>query len=275
MSTFTTSNPALRNDPFNPRQLGGIMAGMDRTAGSVQAATNTMTIRGTAVKTFVLLLCCSVTAVFTYQWLGQQLAQQAAQQVVSGRGLILPFILGGAVGGLVLGLIMSFAPRSSPFLAVPYALAEGAFLGAVSLSYAGRLGEGVLMQAVLLTFTILAALLGAFSFGLIRLSGTAMRVVTAAIGGVALLYLVNMLLRAFGNHSIPFIHDSSPIGIGFSAVVIVLASLSLVMDFQFIETGAQNGAPKYMEWYGGYVLLVTLVWLYLEILRLLSKMRRN
>jgi uncharacterized YccA/Bax inhibitor family protein len=123
-----------------------------------------------------------------------------------------------------------------------------------------------------LTFGTLAALLLAYRSGLIRATENFKLGVFAATGGIALLYLVSMVMGFFGK-SIPFIHSAGPIGIGFSVFVVVIAALNLVLDFDFIETGAQRGAPKYMEWYGAFGLLVTLVWLYLEILRLLAKLQ--
>ena len=131
---------------------------------------------------------------------------------------------------------------------------------------------GIVMQAVGLTFGTLAALLVAYRSGLIRATENFKLGVVAATGGIALLYLANIVMGFFGK-SMPFIHDSGWLGIGFSAVVVVIAALNLVLDFDFIENGVEQGAPKYMEWYAAFGLLVTLIWLYLEILRLLSKLQ--
>ena len=160
-----------------------------------------------------------------------------------------------------------WAPVTTPL----YAALEGMLLGVVSLFFE-RTYPGIVFNAVGLTFGVLAALLAAYSSGLIRPSENVKLGIAAATGGIALVYLVSMGLGFFGK-SVPFIHDSGPIGIGFSLLVVGIAALNLVLDFDFIETGAQRGAPKYMEWYGAFGLLVTLVWLYLEILRLLAKLQ--
>ena len=145
------------------------------------------------------------------------------------------------------------------------------FLGCVSLLFNQRY-PGIVLNAVGLTLGVLVAMLAAYSSGLIRPSENVKMAIVAGTGGIALLYLASMTLGFFGV-SMPFIHDSGPIGIGFSLLVVALAAANLVLDFDFIESGAAKGAPKYMEWYGAFGLLVTLVWLYLEILRLLSKLQ--
>ena len=150
-----------------------------------------------------------------------------------------------------------------------YAALEGLALGGISLAFEARY-PGIVMNAVGLTFGTLAALLLAYRSGLVRATENFKLGIFAATGGIALLYLVSMVMGFFGK-SIPFIHGSGLIGIGFSVFVVIIASLNLVLDFDFIETASRRGAPKYMEWYGAYGLMVTLVWLYLEILRLLSK----
>ena len=149
---------------------------------------------------------------------------------------------------------------------------EGLFIGGVSAIFEQRF-PGIVMQAVGLTFGTLAALLVAYRSGLIRATENFKLGVVAATGGIALLYLVNIGMRLFGFEGMGFIHDSSLMGIGFSVVVVIVAALNLVLDFDFIEQGVEQGAPKYMEWYAAFGLLVTLVWLYLEILRLLSKLQ--
>jgi len=148
---------------------------------------------------------------------------------------------------------------------------EGLFLGGISALMEARF-PGIVLQAVGLTFGTLAALLFAYRSGLIRATENFKLGVVAATGGICLLYLANIVMGFFG-HSIGFIHESGWMGIGFSAVVVVVAALNLVLDFDFIEEGAAQGAPKYMEWYAAFGLMVTLVWLYLEMLRLLSKLQ--
>lgn len=251
-----TANPALREDMLSAAGLGTGLS-VDQTRSS------TMSIGGTVAKTAFLLIVCIAGAALAYGY------------IQTNRGLAMPVVMGGLVGSLVLGLIMTFKPASSPYLAPIYAAVEGAFLGAVSLAFAAKFGPTIIFQAVMLTFGIFAAMLGTFSLGLIRLGSTAVKCIVVASVGVGLVYLANMVMRMFGWGGMPFIHDSGPIGIGFSVVVIALASLNLVLDFQFIEEGVESRAPKYMEWYAGYGLLVTLVWLYLEILRLLGKLRSN
>jgi len=152
-----------------------------------------------------------------------------------------------------------------------YAAFEGLLLGGLSLVFEARY-PGIVINAVGLTLGTLAVLLLAYSSGLIRPSENFKLGVVAATGAVALLYFVSMVMGFFGK-TIPFIHDSGPIGIGFSLFVVGLAALNLVLDFDFIERGAAMGAPKYMEWFGAFGLLVTLVWLYVEILRLLAKLQ--
>lgn len=256
---FRTSNPALNDRVF--AAPGGATFGSDLSARTSTAGA--MTLGGTIVKSGLLLGICAVTAVFAYGYFTNNPAS------------IRLGALGSTIGGLVLGLIIGFVPRSAPFLSPVYAALQGAFLGALSLVFAAKFGPTIIFQGVTITFGIMAAVLIAFSFGLIRLSGTAMKVIAVATTGLMLVYLVQFVMRLMGWGTIPFIHESGPIGIGFSLFVITLASLNLVMDFQFVEQGVQSGAPKYMEWYAAFGLLVTLVWLYIEILRLLSKLQER
>ena len=153
-----------------------------------------------------------------------------------------------------------------------YAVLEGLFLGAVSAMFELRF-PGIVMQAVGLTFGTMAALLMAYRSGLIKVTENFKLGIVAATGGIALLYLVNIGMRLFGFEGMAFIHEGSLLGIAFSGFVVVIAALNLVLDFDFIETGVEQGAPKYMEWYAAFGLLVTLIWLYLEMLRLLSKLQ--
>jgi uncharacterized YccA/Bax inhibitor family protein len=220
---------------------------------------NVMTLQGTVMKTAVLLGLVIVGAGFTWT--------QFSANPQMARGLM----IGGVLVGLVLALITIFKPTVSPFTSPLYALAEGLFLGGISVVFEA-LYPGIVPQAVALTFGTLAALLLAYSTGLIRATENFKLGVVAATGAVCLVYLISIVLNLFGI-TVPYIHDSGPIGIGFSLVVVVIASLNLVLDFDFIENGVQHGAPKYMEWYGAFGLLVTLVWLYIEILRLLAKLR--
>ncbi|HEX6736994.1 MAG TPA: Bax inhibitor-1/YccA family protein [Vicinamibacteria bacterium] len=235
-----SGNPALGESAF--RGLAGTGEGV-------------MTLQGTVNKTGLSLLIVLAGAAITWN--------------LGNPGLRALLVLGGALGGLVLALIISFKKTAAPYLTPVYAFLEGLLLGGVSAMYQARY-EGIVILAVGLTLGTMAALLAAYSARLIRATENFKLGVFAATGGIALLYLVSMVMGIFGAR-IPYIHESGPIGIGFSLVVVVIAALNLVLDFDFIERGSASGAPKYMEWYGAFGLLVTLIWLYLELLRLLSK----
>ena len=219
----------------------------------------TMTLEGTAMKTGVLLVLAGSTAALTWR----MFLTNPQQALVLG--------IGGMIAGLVLALITIFKHTWSPVTAPLYALAEGLFLGGISAMYNARF-EGIVFQAISLTFGTLLVLLFAYRTGLIKATENFKLGIVAATGGICLVYLASLVLRMFGT-GIPFIHESGPIGIGFSLFVVVIAALNLVLDFDFIEDGARHGAPKYMEWYGAFGLMVTLVWLYMEILRLLAKLQ--
>lgn len=247
-----SGNPALKEATF-----------LDLGSGTVvRRDGDAMTLTGTVNKTGLLLLLCVITA--TFAWSQIQFTADGAV----GAG---PYVWGGAIGGLVLALITTFKPAWAPVTAPLYALVEGFFLGAISAMY-NHLYEGIVLQAVMLTFGTLFALLFAYRSGLIRATENFKLGVAAATGGIALLYLVTMGLGLFGIR-IPYIHESGLIGIGFSLFVVVIAALNLVLDFDFIESGVEQNAPKYMEWYGAFGLMVTLVWLYVEFLRLLAKLQ--
>lgn len=252
-----TSNPVLREDTFT------------RFGDQVAPASRTMTLQGTVLCTFVLLGLCAATAVAVWGWMMPAVellhAGKAALPPMAG-----PVLLGCCLGGLVLAIIISFKPKSAPFLSPIYAVAEGGVVGAASVFtavfYKG--GPTIVLQAGLLTFGILAALLLAYSSRLIKATENFKLGVVAATGGLCFVFLASWVLSAFGIH-VPYIWENGIIGIGLAGFVVVVASLNLVLDFDFIENGAERGAPKYMEWYGAFGLLVTLVWLYLSILRLL------
>ncbi|MEX2217678.1 MAG: Bax inhibitor-1/YccA family protein [Phycisphaerales bacterium] len=247
-----TANPAMK--AFLDPQL------LDRPAAA------SMTFGGTIAKTGILLGLCFTTATMAWQYM---------QGAPTGQGMIA--VLGSAIAGLVVGLIVSFAPRTAPILAPVYALLQGAFVGFLSwvIPQHFNVPPGIVVQAMFLTFGIAAAVLLAFSLGLVRLSGTAMKVVVVATVGVGLYYALGMLLNMLGVGIVQLGWEAGWLGIGFSLFVVVLASLNLVLDFQFIEAGVTNKAPRYMEWYGAFGLLVTLVWLYIEVLRLLAKFNKR
>jgi len=246
-----SGNPALKESSFLDLGSGAIVRG-DQGA---------MTLNGTVNKTGLLLLMAVATA--TFAW-----SQVSTPAGIVGAG---PYLWGGAIGGLVLALVTVFRKQWAPVTAPMYALVEGLFLGAISAMF-NHLYEGIVMQAVLLTFGTLFALLLAYRSGLVRATENFKLGVVAATGGVMLVYLASIVLGLFGIN-MPMIHESGIVGIGFSLVVVVIAALNLVLDFDFIESGVEQGAPKYMEWYGAFGLMVTLVWLYVEFLRLLAKLQ--
>ncbi len=220
-----------------------------------------MTVNGTITRALILLVLVVSSALFTW---GRVMSGDVAGAV--------PWMVGGGIGGLVFCLVTCFAQRASPITAPLYAVCEGLLLGALSAFMQARY-KGIVLEAVLLTAGTLFGLLLTYRLGLIRATEKFKLGVFAATAGIAVVYLVSMLLNLFGKN-IPYIHESGAIGIGFSLVVVVVAALNLVLDFDFIERGEAVGAPKYMEWYGAFGLMVTLVWLYIEFLRLLAKLRR-
>jgi len=238
-----TGNPALKESVF--------------TDSVVRGAGNTMTINGTVNRTGWLILL--VTGAAWFSW-----SRSAA-------GVPNPYIAIGALGGFIVALITVFKKSAAPITAPIYAVLEGLFLGGFSALLEARF-PGIAAQASFATLGTLAGLLIAYRTGFIRATENFKLGVFAATAGIALLYLVSFVLGFFGK-SIPFIHQGGAIGIGFSVFVVIIAALNLVLDFDFIEKGAEMGAPKYMEWYGAFGLLVTLVWLYIEIIRLLAKLR--
>ena len=188
--------------------------------------------------------------------------------------IVYPALIGSALLGFVTAMVTIFKQRWSPITAPIYALLEGVVVGTLSSVFEAQY-PGIVIQAVGLTFGTLFCLLAAYRSGLIKPTENFKLGVMAATGGICLLYFVSFGLRIFTGESIPMIHDSGPIGIAFSVGVVIIAALNLVLDFDFIEQGVEYGAPKYMEWYAAFGLVVTLIWLYLEILRLLAKLRSN
>ena len=247
-----SGNPALNDNTFLDIGSGRVISGGD----------DAMTLNGTVNKTAILLMLVVFSAAYTWS-----LASGPTPSP-----LVFPLMIGGVIGGLVFFLATMFKKTWAPVTAPLYALCEGLFLGGVS-AYFEMSYPGIVMQATALTFGTLAALLMAYRSGLIKATENFKLGVVAATGAICLVYLASMVMRLFGFGSLGFIHDSGPIGIGFSLVVVVIAALNLVLDFDFIEHGVEQGAPKYMEWIGAFGLVVTLVWLYLEMLRLLSKLR--
>ena len=253
MALMKTSNPALSENTF--RNLSGAGYG-----GSADV-TGSMTLNGTVNKTGILLILAIATAAWTWHLFLQ--SRDYAD--------VAPLMLVGLIGGLIFAMVTIFKKEWSPVTAPIYALLEGLVLGGISAALELRY-PGIAMQAVSLTFGTLFVLLLAYRSGLIKVTQKFRLGIIAATGGIMVFYLLEMLLGFFGIR-FAAINGSGVIGIGFSLFVVAIAALNLVLDFDFIERGVQFGAPKYMEWYGAFGIMVTLVWLYLEILRLLSKIR--
>ena len=243
-----TANPALNSSTF------------ETFDGYAVERSHAMTLQGTANKTAMLLILMAGAAGFS--WL--QLRQAGGFQAV------MPYFLGGLAASLIAGITLWFKRDWASVLAPVYAVGEGLVLGIISAAYETQF-QGIVFQAICLTFGTLFSLLTAYRTGLIKPTENFKLGVFAATGAVAILYLVNMIMHMCGVHGVSFLHGSGPMAIGINAVIVIIAALNLVLDFDFIEQGVAHGAPKYMEWYAGYGLLVTLVGLYLEILRLLSK----
>lgn len=235
-----SGNPALTSEVFSK---------------SISSYGETMTLQGTVNKTafslFLLIAAGSFTFSPDYSWL----------------------IWPGFIGGFIVAMITIFKKTWAPVTVPIYAVLEGLALGGISYMYKEAFYPGIVSQAILLTVSIFAALLFAYKTRIIKPTDNFKLGVFAATGGIFLVYIASLIMSFFGA-SMPIMDPSnaSLLSIGFSLFVVVIASLNLVLDFDFIEEGAEKGAPKYMEWYGAFGLLVTLVWLYLEILRLLAKL---
>ena len=240
-----TANPALNDKTF--QQVG--------TVGYSEA----MTIQGTVNKTGMMLLLLIASAAYTW-----------SLYIEGNSESLMMWMLVGMIGGLITAFVTVFKKEWSPVTAPVYAVLQGFALGGISALFEARF-EGIVIQAVALTFGTAGSLLVAYKSGVIKATENFKMGVFAATGAIGLIYLVGIIMRFFGS-GIPYIHESGLIGIGFSLVVVTIAALNLVLDFDFIEKGAEHGAPKFMEWYAAFGLMVTLIWLYLEILRLLSKL---
>jgi uncharacterized YccA/Bax inhibitor family protein len=255
MPLMKTSNPALGENTFRGGSGGGY------GFGAIDASAR-MTIGGTVNKTGLLLICAFATAAWTwYRFMETRDITQVA-----------PMLTIGAIGGFIVAIVTVFKKEWSPVTAPIYALLEGLVLGGISAMFDLRY-PGIAIQAVALTFGTLMALLLAYGSRLIKVTQKFQMGVIAATGGIVLFYFLQMILGFFHVPFLSSVNGSGPLGIVFSVIVVAVAALNLVLDFNFIEQGVNFGAPKYMEWYGAFGIMVTLVWLYLEILRLLSKTR--
>jgi len=222
-----------------------------------------MTLQGAINKSFLLLVVLLAGAFWPW-----------SQYLTTGDASVVGTpLLVGALGGFILAMIISFKANLAPVLSVPYAALEGLALGSISALLERRY-PGIAIQAVGLTFAVFAVMLVAYKLNIIRATERFRSIVIGATGAIALVYIVSMVLGFF-HVAVPLLNSSSPLGIVVSLVIVGVAALNLILDFDFIESGAAQGAPRYMEWYAAFGLLVTMVWLYLEILRLLSKMRRD
>jgi uncharacterized YccA/Bax inhibitor family protein len=241
-----SGNPVLSAFRSQPRALAG----------------ERMTLQGAINKSFLLLVVLMAAALWPW-------TQYASGDVTS----VSTAVLLGVIGGFILALIISFKATLAPYLAIPYAVLQGLAVGGISAMFESR-SQGIAIQAVALTFAVLAVMLLAYSTRLIRVTQRLRNIVLIGTGAIALLYLVSMVLGFF-HISVPLLYSASPLGIIISLVIIGFAAFNLLLDFDLVESGVASGAPRYMEWYAGFGLLVTLVWLYLEILRLLSRVRER
>ena len=245
------ANPVLNDKAFQ------------RADQLVQTSGEVMSVEGTINKTAFLLLLVAGGATWVWTRYFQTLDPAT----------VMPYLVAGLIGGLGAALVTIFLPAWARISAPVYAAAQGLALGAISAFYEQQL-HGIVLQAIGLTFGVLAVMLLAYRSGLIKVTDKFRMIVVAATGAIALLYLVSIVMSFFGT-SIPFIHQGGTFGIVFSLVVVGIAAMNLALDFDFIQRGVEHGAPKPMEWYAAFGVMVTLIWLYLEILRLLSKVRRR
>lgn len=247
MELFKSGNPTLTEKMFQSSLTA------DRE--------HVMTVRGTLNKFGFLFLMVMASAFFTWYSFGKGVD-------------VSPYMWTGAIGGLIVALVIIFKKTWAGYLAPAYALLEGLFVGAISAYYNYAFAEKapfIIVQAVGLTFGVAIAMFILYNMRIIRATETFKSVIITATAGIAIFYLITFVLRFF-NIDIPFIHQGTTFGIIFSLIVVAIAALNLILDFDMIEKGSDAGAPKYMEWYGAFGLLVTIVWLYLEILRLLAKL---
>lgn len=251
MSIFKSSNPALQEKSYQGTILEGISTGEE------------MTLKGTMNKfgVLIMLMCGSTFFSWTQFYKGAD---------------PMPMLLTGVFGGLALAIVMAFKKQWSNFLAPVYAILEGLFVGTISAMYNYRF-PGLPIQAVALTLLVTLIMFLIYRYKIIKVTSQFRTVIIVATSAIAIFYLIQWLTFSFGGHAVGYAltNSSTPISIGFSILVTALAALNLLLNFDTIEKGVELKAAKYMEWYSAFGLLVTIVWLYLEILRLLSKFQRN
>lgn len=247
MGLFKTGNPAFNEKTFS--------------AVSIEAGQELMTVNG-AMKKFGLMLVMLLGAA-SFTWGAYY------------RGAdVMPWAIGSAIGGFVVAMIIIFKKTWAPYLSLGYALLQGLFLGAISAVFEDAFQTkypGIVMQAVMLTFGVAVGMFALYYFRIIQATATFKKVVIGATMGIALFYLVALVMNLFGTQ-MPYLHSSGTIGIAISVFVVVVAAMNLILNFDLIEQGSVQGAPKYFEWYCAFGLMVTIIWLYMEILRLLAKL---
>jgi len=252
MALFKSGNPALSEKRFRDTILDDVVVSHE----------NAMTVKGTLQKFGFLMIMVLGTSF--YSW----------KEFAEG-GNVMPLILIGGFGGLILAIVLAFKKEWSPYLAPAYALLEGLFVGAISAYYSAAFAAkapNIIINAVGLTLGTAVAMYLLYSFKIIKATEKFKSIIITATTGIAIFYIIVLVMRGFGYDNMTFLHEGSMLGIGFSLFVVAIAALNLILDFDMVEKGTEMGAPKYMEWYGAFGLLVTIVWLYLEILRLLSKL---
>lgn len=250
---MSSSNPFMSEKSFTKSNLG------------VTGNKDVMTVKGAVTKTFILTFILMVSAIFSVNFL----------LVPAFAPYLMPMMYGSIFSGFILVLLSYWKPKIAPITAPLYAVVEGIAIGLISAMFAAMVddgsgnGFGIIFNALMLTALCLVSMLGAYKFGLIKATKKFRSMIVTATGAIMLIYLVNMGLSMFGA-SIPFLHQGGMMGIGISVFIIGIATLNLILDFDNIERGANAGAPKHMEWVTSLGLLVTLVWIYIEILRLLT-----
>jgi uncharacterized YccA/Bax inhibitor family protein len=251
MNIGRSSNPALSKNAFNPQSYA-------------ESYSETMTLNGTLNKSIAMLLLVVVGALYTWKMFF------GAVSVEAGSAIVTSWMLVGGIGGFIFSLITIFKKSWAYITAPIYAILEGLFLGAISAFFEASY-PGLVMQAIALTFGTLIIMLIGYRTGIIKVTQKLKAGIIAATGAVALVYFISFIFSMFGAGGL-IINSNGIIGIVISLVIVVIAALNLVLDFDFIVKGSQSGLPKYMEWYAAFGLMLTLVWLYIEILRLLSKL---
>lgn len=270
---MANGNPALNERVFEQQAAA---AGFDRPpyVGAPSAPpieVERMRLSGTMSASAILLALLCVAAWFGWQAVDVATTTNEAGKTVVQSVSIPPWLWVAWVAGFIVAIVTVFKPPIARFTGPLYAVAEGVFVGAISKIFEVQ-WDGIVLQAIGLTIGVFVMMLVLYATGTIRVTDKLRRGIIAATGAVCLVYLVSFIASLFGS-GVPMIHDAGPVGIGFSLLVVGIASMNLLADFDLIERGVDAGAPRYMEWYAAFGLLITLIWLYLEILRLLSKLR--